>query len=110
MNIPQIPFTATDWAEVREDEHKGSTGTSRWRTVEAGGIRLRIVDYSPGYLSDHWCPKGHVFYVLEGEFGIKLKDGTDIVLGAGMSFIAGDDDANPHRGYSEKGARAFIVD
>ena len=110
MNLPDIPFRVVDWPGVEPVEHKGESGTSRWRVVETGGIRVRVVEYSPGYRSDHWCPRGHIFHVLEGEFGIRLKDGTDHLLGPGMTFLAGDDEANPHLGHTERGARAFIVD
>jgi len=110
MKIAETPFTVTDWSAVEPVEHKGETGTSFWRVFESGNVRARIVDYSARYRSDHWCPRGHVLYVLEGEFGILLKDGRDFRLGPGMSFAAGEDAANPHLGYSEKGARVFIVD
>ncbi len=110
MDLGRIPFTATAWDLLEAVEHKGDTGTSWWRTVEAGNVRVRLVEYSPAYRSDHWCPRGHVFLVLEGEFLVALKDGRTFRLGPGMSFQAGDDGANPHLGSSEGGARAFIVD
>jgi hypothetical protein len=110
MTISQHPFTVTDWSAVEAVEHKGETGTSVWRAVQAGPLRVRVVEYSAGYRSDHWCPRGHIFLVLEGEFGIALKDGRSFLLGPGMSFEAGDDEANPHMGYSAKGGKAFIVD
>lgn len=110
MKIVDCPFTVTDWEDVEPIEHAGESGSSVWRTVVCGNVRARIVEYSPGYRSDHWCPRGHIFYVLEGEFGISLKDGQKFLLRPGMSFEAGDDERNPHLGYSESGARAFIVD
>ena len=110
MEMRGFPFTVTDWAAGPAVEHKGETGTSLWRIVEAGGIRVRIVEYSPGYRSDHWCPKGHIFLVVEGAFGVELKNGETYKLGPGMSFLAPDDPANPHLGFSESGAKAFIVD
>ncbi len=110
MEMRNVPFTVTDWASEPAVEHKGEFGTSLWRTVDAGDLRVRIVEYSAGYRSDHWCPKGHVFLVLEGTFGIKLKGGETHMLRPGMSFLASDDAANPHLGFSETGARAFIVD
>ena len=110
MKIAEIPFTVTDWNAVAPVEHKGERGTSFWRAFESRCVRTRVVEYSPGYRSDHWCPRGHVLYVLEGEFGILLKDGRDFRLGSGMGFEVGDDETNPHLGYSEKGARVFIVD
>jgi quercetin dioxygenase-like cupin family protein len=110
MKILNIPFTVTEWSSVKPVEHPGEGGTSHWRIFEAGNIRARIVEYSPGYRSDHWCPKGHIFLVLEGEFDITLRDGRSFQLRPGMSFQAGDDEANPHLGHSPRGAKAFIVD
>lgn len=110
MNIGDLPFTLTNWEDILKGEHPGEKGTSSWRVFEGGNIRVRVIEYSPGYRSDHWCPRGHVLYVLEGEFGLELKDGRNIVLRPGMSFQVGDDKENPHLGYSEKGAKVFIVD
>ena len=110
MDLHDIPFSVTDWRDVRAAEQKGEAGTSFWRVVEAGGVRVRMAEYLPGFRSDHWCPKGHIFLVLEGEFIVTLKDGRSFRLSAGMSFAVGEDQANPHLGSSEKGAKAFIVD
>ena len=27
---------------------------------DTGALRVRMVEYSPGYLADHWCAKGHI--------------------------------------------------
>jgi quercetin dioxygenase-like cupin family protein len=53
-----------------------------------GNIRVRIVEYSPGYLADHWCSRGHVLLVLEGELVTELDDGRKFVLTAGTSVCA----------------------
>ena len=58
MQMSDIPFGTTDWENVPETIHPGETGTATWRTREFGDIRVRIVEYSPGYLADHWCSKG----------------------------------------------------
>ncbi len=110
MDLGQFPFTVTDWRTVPAVEQKGESGTSFWRVFEAGGLRVRMADYSPGFRSDHWCPKGHVFLVLEGEFTVRFRDGRSFRLEAGMSFQAGEAADDPHQGSSETGARAFIVD
>lgn len=110
MKIENVPFSKTDWSKLSPVEHKGETGTSSWRTFEAGNIRVRMVDYSPGFQSDHWCPRGHVLLVLDGELGIRLKDGREFLLASGISFQVGDDDANPHFAFTAKGAKVFIVD
>ena len=109
MRIEGVPFRAIDWSKVPETEHAGETGVALWRTVEAGAIRVRKVRYSPGYKADHWCAKGHVLLVLDGELTTELKDGTSVVLATGMSYHVADD-AMPHRSTTAGGATLFIVD
>jgi hypothetical protein len=109
MRIEDVPFGVTDWAAVPTTEHKGETGVAWWRTFEAGNIRVRMVEYSPGYLADHWCPRGHVLLVLEGELVTELKDGSLHALRAGQSYQVADN-AMPHRSRTTGGARLFIVD
>jgi quercetin dioxygenase-like cupin family protein len=109
MRIQDVPFGVTDWEGVPRTEHAGETGMAYWRTLEAGNIRVRMVEYSPGYLADHWCSRGHVLLVLQGELVTELKDGTTHVLRAGRSYQVADD-TMPHRSRTEGGATLFIVD
>jgi len=110
MKLPDIPFIVADWERAPRTEHPGLRGTSTWRMIESEGLRTRIVEYSAGFEADHWCPRGHVMCVLEGEVVLKLKDGREHRLTAGQGFLAGDDEANPHMAVSERGARVFLVD
>lgn len=110
MRMSDIPFGTTDWAAVAPTEHKGETGVATWRTRTFGGIRVRMVDYSPGYLADHWCEKGHILLVLEGELETELADGRRVTLRPGQSYQVADG-AEPHRSRTGPGgARLFIVD
>jgi hypothetical protein len=109
MRLTGTPFTLTDWASVEPTEHPGDTGVARWRTAQLGDVRVRVVEYSPGYLADHWCSKGHVVLCLEGELHTELADGRTVVLRPGMSYQVADD-AAPHRSSTATGARLFIVD
>lgn len=110
MKMHDIPFGTTDWASVTPTEHKGETGVATWRTKEFGGIRVRMVDYSAGYLADHWCEKGHILLVLDGELETELADGRRSILKAGQSYQVADG-AEPHRSRTgPKGAKLFIVD
>jgi hypothetical protein len=109
MVMNGFPFETTDWSQVAPTEHRGETGMATWRTRQFADIRVRMVDYSPGYRADHWCSKGHVLLCLQGELHIELKDGRTAVLKAGMSYQVGDD-AEPHRSFTATGARLFIVD
>ena len=110
MKMSEIPFGTTHWAEVPKTEHKGETGVATWRTCEFGGIRVRMVEYSPGYLADHWCQKGHILLVLDGELETELADGRRSTLLPGQSYQVADG-AEPHRSRTgPKGAKLFIVD
>jgi quercetin dioxygenase-like cupin family protein len=110
MKIPAIPFTVTDWAAIVPTIHTGEQGESYWRTVDNDTIRIRHVEYTPGYIADHWCDRGHILYVLEGEIIAELKDGRSFTLAAGMSFQVSDNGDAAHRACSPKGAKLFIVD
>ena len=109
MQMNEIPFGTTDWSTVERTEHKGETGCAYWRTQTFGGIRVRMVDYTPGYLADHWCVKGHILFCLAGELHTELEDGRTFVLTPGMSYQVADN-AEPHRSSTATGATLFIVD
>ena len=109
MQIAEIPFVTTDWSTVERTEHAGSSGKAYWRTREFGPIRVRMVEYTAGYLADHWCSKGHVVFCLEGELHTELEDGRSFVLKPGMSYQVADN-AEPHRSRTSTGAKLFIVD
>ena len=109
MRLTDIPFGTTGWQDVERTEHRGETGTAFWRTRRFGDVRVRMVDYSPGYLADHWCTKGHVLLCLDGELETELADGRSFRLTAGESYQVADE-AEPHRSSTRTGARLFIVD
>jgi quercetin dioxygenase-like cupin family protein len=109
MQIDAIPFGTTDWSTVPPTEHQGETGKALWRTRQFGPIRVRMVEYTPGYLADHWCQKGHILLVLDGELVTEVEDGRRITLTPGMSHQVADG-AEAHRSTTATGARLFIVD
>lgn len=104
-----IPFATTDWAQIPRTEYKGELGVAYWRTQHFANIRVRMVDYSPGYVADHWCVKGHILLCVEGVLHTELEDGRKFTLRPGMSYQVADD-AEPHRSYTDVGATLFIVD
>jgi quercetin dioxygenase-like cupin family protein len=109
MDMIGIPFGTTDWAYVTATEHAGESGVALWRTRMFGNIRVRMVEYSPGYEADHWCAKGHILLCLEGELHTELGDGRWFTLRPGMSYQVADG-AEPHRSSTRTGAKLFIVD
>ncbi len=109
MQIQDVPFMTMDWSTVVPTEHAGINGKALWRTLEIGNIRVRMVEYTPGYMADHWCKRGHVLLVLEGELETELSDGRKFLLKPGMSYQVADE-INPHRSSTLTGAKLFIVD
>ena len=109
MNMHDIPFGTTDWSGVERTEHPGETGKAYWRTRQFGAIRVRMVEYTPGYKADHWCSKGHILLCMEGELHTELADGRTSVLKPGTSYQVADG-AEPHRSWTATGAKLFIVD
>jgi hypothetical protein len=109
MEIHDIPFGTVDWSQVELTEHKGERGIAYWRTRQFGQVRVRMVDYSPGYLADHWCSKGHILLCINGELHTELRDGRTFVLRPGMSYQVADN-AEAHRSRTETGVTLFIVD
>ena len=109
MQMSGIPFVATDWSNVQPVTDPGAAGSATSRTQEFGDIRVRLVEYSPGYVADHWCRKGHIVLCLDGELHTDLADGRSFTLTPGMSWQVADD-AEPHRARTVGGARLFVVD
>jgi quercetin dioxygenase-like cupin family protein len=109
MRIDALPFGVVDWSQVETSRHAGQTGEATWRTRRFGDLRLRLVDYSPGYRADHWCTKGHFLLCLEGELETELADGRRFTLLPGQMYHVADG-AEPHRSTSRSGARLYVVD
>lgn len=109
MKIEDVPFTKIDWSTVVKTQYPGKSGTATWQTVEAGNVRVRLVEYSEGYLADHWCNRGHVIHVLEGTLTTELKDGRVVRTPAGGTYGVAENGA-PHRSSTTETVRLFIVD
>lgn len=110
MKLPTQSFMVTDWSATHSSEHPGETGKAFWKTVMMGDVRIRQVEYTPGYVADHWCDRGHVLYVLEGELETELQDGRHFVLTPGMSYRVSDFGDAAHRSSTRTGAKLFIFD
>lgn len=109
MNNQNIPFQTIDWTKVPRTEHKGETGVAYWQTKQYQGLRIRIVEYSKGYIADHWCEKGHIVHCLEGDFVSELQDGEKPILTRGMTFVVSDE-LSSHRVITKNGAKLLIID
>ena len=104
-----IPFQTIDWTTIEKTEHAGESGMAYWQTVQLPGLRIRIVEYSKGYMADHWCQKGHIVHCMEGEFESELQDGEKTTVTSGMTYVVSDD-LSSHRSSTINGVKLMIID
>lgn len=107
--MSNIPFQTIDWASIEKVEYKGEQGVALWQTIQFDGLRIRLVEYSPDYLADHWCQKGHIVHCLEGEFISELETGENIKLTKGETYVVSDE-LSSHRSSSANGVKLLIID
>ena len=107
--MSNISFQTIDWNNIEKTEHKGETGSAFWRTIQFDKLRVRVVEYSPGNVADHWCQKGHVVYCFEGEFVSELENGEKFLLTKGMTYVVSDN-LSSHRSISNSGVKLLIID
>lgn len=109
MELINIPFSTIDWSKVPVTKHAGETGEALWKTLDLSCVRVRMIEYSPNYKADHWCKRGHVLLVLEGELVTELDDGRIFTLTPGMSYQV-QHDGESRQFSTLKGAKLFVVD
>jgi hypothetical protein len=107
--MSKISFQVINWDQITKTQHAGTTGMAFWQTLQFAGLRIRMVAYTPGYLADHWCGKGHIVHCLEGDFVSELENGEAFSLTAGMTYIVSDH-LSSHRSVSKNGVRLLIID
>lgn len=109
MNPQNIPFQTIHWSEIPKEEHIGTEGTSYWQVVQLPGLRIRLVEYTKGYIADHWCRKGHIVHCIEGSFVSQMEDGTEFTLTQGMTYVVSDE-LSSHRSITTNGTKLLIID
>jgi hypothetical protein len=109
LNTKSISFQTLDWTSVPKIMHQGEAGVAFWQTIQFPGLRIRLVEYSQGYIADHWCQKGHIVHCLKGEFISELQDGKEFILKRGSTYIVSDG-LSSHRSISKNGVKLLIID
>ena len=77
MQMSGIPFGVTDWLAIEMQTFAGDAGMATWRTRQFADLRVRMVEYTPGYVADHWCQKGHILLCVEGELQTTVRHTLD---------------------------------
>jgi hypothetical protein len=107
--MSDIHFQTIDWSSISKTIHPGESGEAQWQTVQFPGLRVRIVEYSAGYIADHWCKKGHIVHCIEGEFTSELDTSEHFLLTKGMTYIVSDNRSS-HRSVTQNGVKLLIID
>lgn len=108
-SLSNIPFQTIDWSKIEKTIHPGETGTAQWQTLQLPGLRIRLVEYSAGYLADHWCTKGHIVHCLSGTLEGEMESGEIFILTEGMSYVVSDN-LSSHRSVTKDAVKLLIID
>ena len=95
MKIDALPFCNDPLGRYNADRAQGETRRRPLVQPAVRGSAGADGGYSPGYLADHWCSKGHAA-LPRGGAAHELQDGRVFTLTPGMSYQVADD-AEPHR-------------
>jgi|SRR3569833_1700079 len=107
--MSDIHFQTIDWSKVNPTVHPGETGEALWQTVQCPGLRVRIVEYSAGYMADHWCQKGHIVHCLEGDLLSEMENGETFALTKDMTYVVSDN-LSSHRSVAKERVKLLIID
>lgn len=105
----KIPYQLINWNAVSPSEHPGEAGKALWFTKQFEGLRVRIVEYSAGYIADHWCSKKHIVHCLEGSLTTEMETGEKYSLHVGMTYIVSDE-LSSHRSVTKEKVKLLIID
>jgi mannose-6-phosphate isomerase class I len=109
MKLENLLPTLIDWKNIPSEQVQGRTGFTISKVQLIGATKIRLVEYSANYTADHWCDKGHILFVVEGELEIHYKDDSSHVVKKGMTYLVGDN-SKSHMAISKDGAKVLIVD
>ncbi len=88
------------------EQYKVDFGSKSWETpaervrfkaYEQNGRKLRLVEFSKGFVEPDWCMKGHIGYILEGKMKIDFN-GKTIVFGTGDGVFIPAGEKHKHKG------------
>ncbi|MCL2295922.1 MAG: hypothetical protein FWC29_02430 [Methanomassiliicoccaceae archaeon] len=70
--------------------------------------RLRIVEFSEGFVEPDWCLHGHAGMVLEGSFGLDFNGRTERYSKGDLIFIPGGE-ADKHKAVLRTGEKVTLL-
>ena len=58
--------------------------------------RLRLIEFSKGFIEQDWCVHGHIGYVLDGRLNIDF-DGTSVLYNPGDAIFIPEGEEHKHK-------------
>jgi len=69
---------------------------ARYKTAQQGNRRLRMVEFTEGFVEPDWCVEGHIGYVLEGKMDVDFN-GEIVRYSAGDGLMIPMGEENQHK-------------
>jgi quercetin dioxygenase-like cupin family protein len=100
MTNHKIIFDDLEWT---------NTGVGvRYKAFVHGNQRLRLVEFSEGFIEQDWCTNGHAGSVLNGSFAIDYNGNMERYGAGDVIFIpSGEDDK--HKAVLSKGEKVTLL-
>jgi quercetin dioxygenase-like cupin family protein len=99
----QIDFASLAW------DGWNSETLARVKAAEADGYEMRLFELGPSFVEPQWCTRGHVGYVVSGQYITDLDDGT-LQMRAGQGFVLPPGVRHRSRNTGAMPAIVFLVD
>jgi quercetin dioxygenase-like cupin family protein len=99
----QIDFGSLAW------DGWNSETLARLKQGGAEGYEVRLFEMGPGFVEPQWCTRGHVGYVVSGQFVTEL-DGEPLQMHAGQGFVLSPGTRHRSRNTGSLPAIVFLVD
>ncbi|MHC4646672.1 MAG: cupin domain-containing protein [Planctomycetota bacterium] len=102
MEQYKVDFESMAW--------ESPTAGVRFKAYEQDGKKLRLAEFSKGFVEPDWCSKGHIGYILEGQLEVNF-DGKVIVFGPGDGIFIPAGEEHKHKGTAlTKAVKVVVVE
>ena len=100
MNDHKIIFDSLEWTDAGAG--------ARYKAFVHGNQRLRLVEFSEGFIEQDWCARGHAGIVLDGTFALDFDGDVERYGKGDVIFILGGE-ADRHKAVLGKGEKVTLL-
>ena len=100
MNTHKIMFDSIAWTNA-------GTGV-RYKAFVHGCQRLRLVEFSEGFVESDWCTQGHAGIVIDGSFAIDYHSNIEKYFSGDVIFIPSGE-TDKHKAVLGKGEKVTLL-